>query len=253
MFQSGDVMADDVDEEPLQEPTITDIHGRHVDPLTGRILAEGETSTGSIFAPALNDDDGARTRGPGYYGGFGQQKSFQEMMQSLRAAGFKGENITLLVTPRAEEENAPIEPPPPPVVEDPDALYELSRGNIYQTSCGYCWAVLRGKQRTRGFKLDELQQAASQGCGTCRVLTQTIDHFALMVFKSHDAKQVRIRQEYDKTGLLLSQCSSVNVFFDQYNRERLVIEIYGPPGKHSPLSLHGDRKCGADIGLQLAL
>src|SRR5256885_1324625 len=73
------VMSDNSEDENVPAPTITDIHGRHVDPFTGRILEEGETSGESIFAASAQDPD-ALPSGEGYYHGLGQAGSFKEMM-----------------------------------------------------------------------------------------------------------------------------------------------------------------------------
>ncbi len=94
-------------DEDLPLPIITDLHGRSVDPASGRILRGGQGDPDSIFyAPSKPLGDG----GNEYYH-FENGSTVPDLMQKLRRAGFRGKGIQLLVTPRPEHENPPVWPP----------------------------------------------------------------------------------------------------------------------------------------------
>jgi hypothetical protein len=213
---SGDMSSSD-GEFPL--PIITDLHGRSVDPTSGRILRGGQGNPDSIFyvpSRPLGDN------GDDYY------HTVPDLVQKLRRAGFRGKRIRLVAeTPRPEDENPPVLPPPPKSTAS-ETLYEVSEGNIHRTSCGYCWAVTQNKQRPRGFTLEEFSVAATNGCATCVVLQKSVGHFAELIFKKFSPSQVRVRQNEAsstfKTGLL-SQTDKVTVFFDEYGAEAIELDF----------------------------
>lgn len=220
--ESGDLILNDQD-DPL--PVLVDIHGHRVDPITGRVLRGAEEATGSVFHTVPDSDHDEST----YYR-FADGSSVPDMMRMLRGAGFQGQKIILAVTPRPQDENPPVLPPPPKVSFS-DGPYEISGGNTHRTSCGYCHAVITRKERPRGYTLQELCDAARQGCETCGVLHKAIEHFGKLIFQQFDPNKVRVQQKelsrLFKTGLL-SHSELVTAFFDEYGAEAVQLDFKGP-------------------------
>ena len=216
-------------DDDLPLPIVVDIHGRRIDPLTGRILSDGQENLDSIFYAPSNENS---LMAPGYYHiDIGSKSiSFKEMMKMVRDSGFRGQQVNLVITPDPNKENAPVPAPPSIFAQqsDSDTLYEVSRGNILRTSCGYCWAVSKGEQRPSGFTLQELNEAAVRGCEACNVLQKSIAHFASLLFENYSPRKVRVRQQEVSsiypTGLL-SQTDKVGVYFDEYGQEGVELDF----------------------------
>ncbi|KAK3642958.1 hypothetical protein LTR56_010555 [Elasticomyces elasticus] len=205
----------------LHHLEVIDIYGRICDPITGNPLGEGQEAPGSIFYVPVEDP----RRDYQVFVGKAETMPFSKLMEQLRAAGFEGGSMMMHVTPRPEDaDRAPSPPPLRPSHQDKSGM-EYSSGDIYRTDCAYCWAVMRGKERERGFRLDEIQQAAKKGCSTCDVLQQSIGEYAPMIFPAFSCEKVRIRQEGIGETRLLSDTSEVIVCFDEYQDEFIKLEF----------------------------
>jgi hypothetical protein len=92
-----------------------------------------------------------------------------------------------------------------------------STASFWRTKCNYCWAVIRGRGRESGFRLEEIEGAAERGCGACTVLQNSIRHFADMIYPTYSSSKVRVRQKVEAPHALLSDAKLVRVSFDEYN------------------------------------
>ncbi|KAK5677194.1 hypothetical protein LTS10_010383 [Elasticomyces elasticus] len=219
---------------------VIDIYGRICDPITGNPLGEGQEAPGSIFYVPVEDP----RRDYQVFVGKAETMPFPKLMEQLRAQGFEGGSMMMHVTPRPEDaDRAPSPPPLRPSHQDKSGM-EYSLGDIYRTDCAYCWAVMRGKERQRGFGLDEIQQAAKKGCSTCNVLQQSIGEYALMMFPAFSCEKVRIRQQGIGETRLLSDTSEVIVCFDEYQDEFIKLEFKGSR-KASPSRPFADKGGGS--------
>jgi hypothetical protein len=203
-------------------PEIYDLHGRLRDPYTGNPLEEGQEGPNSIFyvsglSSATNPDyrlfTGPDTTIP-----------FSEMMQMLRNAGFEGRSITMHTTPRPQDAER-VPSPPPKGYNDTEET--MSFGSPYRTNCNYCWAIIKQKERERGFRLHEIRGAADRGCSACGVLYAGICRFAGMLFERFDISKVRVRQMESGRSKLLGDTKKVNVCFDEYNGENIDLSFKG--------------------------
>lgn len=203
-------------------PEIYDLHGRLLDPYTGNVLEDGQEGPNSIFyVPGLSS-----ATQPDYRLFTDTDKSipFSEVMQTLRDAGFQGASITTLTTPRPEDAER-VPSPPPRTYEGTEET--MSFGNLYRTDCNYCWAVIKGRERERGFRLHEIKGATERGCSTCGVLYAGICRFAGLLFTRYDISQVRVRQMGHGISRLLGETKKVNVCFDEYNGETFDLSFKG--------------------------
>lgn len=209
------------DSTPFVE--VVDIHGRVCDPTTGNPLGDGQEGPGSIFHVPISDPR------PDYqlYTSRDETASFSKLMQDLREAGFQGGNIFMHATPRPQDIDRIPSPPPTLSSHRNGSDIEASFGNIYRTECAYCWAILRGKERQQGFKLHEIQQAASKGCSTCDVLQKGITAFADLIFPAYNCERIRIRQEGNEKTRLLSETNNVTVCFDEHEGEVIKLTFKG--------------------------
>jgi hypothetical protein len=160
----------------------------------------------------------------------GQEKtiSWEDMMKQMRIQGFQGANIFPMITPRPEDVDRVPSPPPANMgYQHFGEGVETSFASFYQTKCAYCWAIVRGKERERGFKLSEICQAARNGCSTCNVLQLGITKFANLLLPKYNYEKARIRQEYNKRLQLLSEAKSVTVSFDEYGGEMIGLVFDG--------------------------
>jgi len=203
-------------------PEIYDLHGRLRDPYTGNPLEEGQEGPNSIFyVPGLSS-----ATNPDYmlFTGPDTAIPFSEMMQKFRDAGFEGGNITWNITPRPQDAERVPSPPPKDYSDTEDTM---SFGRLYRTNCNYCWAIIKQKERERGFRLHEIKGAADRGCSTCGVLYAGICRFAGMLFERYDTSQVRVRQLESGRSRLLGDTKKVNVCFDEYNGETFDLSFKG--------------------------
>jgi hypothetical protein len=213
---------------PPPLPRIMDQNGRIRDPYTGNPLEDGQEGPGSIFhVPSSRDKPDYRL-----FTGKDTSKSFSEVMENLRAAGFEGEYIMMLVTPRPEDLDRIPSPPPPEGNHISSSGVETAFGNLYRTECNYCWAIACGNERENGFTLQEINQAAANDCSTCYVLHTGITRFADLIFPEYDSRRIRVRQKEHGKSNLLSDTRAVYVSFDEYAGETMV------------LSFNGSGKCG---------
>lgn len=202
---------------------VVDIHGRICDPITGNPLGDGQEGPGSIFHVPISDPRSDYQ----VYTGRDETTPFSKIMEGMREAGFEGGNIFMHTTPRPEDIDRIPSPPPPRSSHHNDSDIEASFGNIYRTECAYCWAILRGNERQNGFKLHEIQQAASKGCSTCDVLQKGITAFAGLIFPAYNSEKIRIRQEGNEKTRLLSETKDVTVCFDEYKGEVIKLTFKG--------------------------
>jgi hypothetical protein len=207
---------------PKVLPRVLDHHGRVRDPRTGNPMEDGNEGDGSIFAAPHAET------APDYrvFTGNDVSQPFSEVMETLRRAGFEGDSVTLMLTPRPQDVDR-VPSPPPPAAHHSDFNVETSLGSFYHTECAYCWAVVQGKERERGFTLREICQAAAQGCSTCNVLQDGIVEFARLIFPRFSAEKVRVRQKENGESKLLSETRAVNVCFDEYGGETIVLTFGG--------------------------
>jgi hypothetical protein len=206
----------------LALPEIYDLHGRLRDPYTGNPLEEGQEGPNSIFyVPGLTS-----ATNPDYmlFTGPDTAIPFSEMMQKMRDAGFEGGNIMMNITPRPQDAERVPSPPPKGYNDTEDAM---SFGSLYRTNCNYCWAIIKGKERERGFRLQEIKGAAESGCSTCGVLYAGICRFAGILFERYDMSKVRVRQLELGRSRLLEDAKKVNVCFDEYNGEAFDLNFKG--------------------------
>jgi hypothetical protein len=203
-------------------PEIYDLHGRLRDPYTGNPLEEGQEGPNSIFyvpgLPSATNPDYKLFTGPD------TAIPFSEMMQTFRDAGFEGGNITMHITPRPQDAER-VPSPPPKGYNDTEET--MSFGSLYRTNCNYCWAIIKQKERERGFRLHEIKGAADRGCSTCGVLYAGIFRFAGMLFERYDISKVRVRQMESGRSRLLGDTKKVNVCFDEYNGETFDLSFKG--------------------------
>ena len=208
--------------QPTPFVEMIDIHGRVCDPVTGNPLGDGQEGPGSIFHVPSKDE-------PRDYVVFTDQgkKPWSDVMKTLVNSGFQGGHIMMHSTPRPEDVDRPPSPPPSLTSHQESGGFQVSTGNIYRTQCAYCWAILQGKERERGFKLCEIQQAAAKGCGACDVLCNAVVAFGDIIFASHDNRKVRIRQKGEGITRLLSESKQVTVCFDEHDAEVMKLSIKG--------------------------
>jgi hypothetical protein len=207
------------DESSLVVPRVYDLHGRQRDPFTGNAMEDGQEGPNSIFyVPGLPSETS-----PDYvlYMGDGKPTPFSKHMRMLRDAGFEGSSMFMHVTPRPQDRSRIPSPPP----DLSDSLKARVVATFYRTNCNYCWAIIRGKERESGFRLEEIKGAADRGCGTCDVLLNSIERFANMIFPSFDRSKVRVRQKFEARSQLLSDTKEVRVCFDEYHGETLVLSF----------------------------
>lgn len=202
---------------------VVDIHGRICDPATGNPLGDGQEGPGSIYHVPTSDPRGDFR----IYTSRDETIPVSKMMESLREAGFQGGEIFMHTTPRPEDIDRIPSPPPPQPPRRNDGEIEASFGNIYRTECAYCWAIVCGKERQHGFKLHEIQQAASKGCSSCDVLQKGITAFADLIFPAYNTDKIRIRQEGNEKTRLLSETKDVTVCFDEYGGEVIRLAFKG--------------------------
>jgi hypothetical protein len=204
-------------------PKIVDLHGQLRDPYSGNALEEGQEGPGSIFhAPSSRSDPDYRL-----FTGEDITIPFSQLMEQLRAAGFEGENIFMITTPRPQDIDRVPSPPPPQLDHVNGSGVETSFGYFYRTKCNYCWAIVQGRERERGFTLREINQAAENGCSTCAVLYAGITRFADLIFPKYESGGVRVRQKENGRSRLLSETRAVNVCFDEYGGETIVLSFNG--------------------------
>jgi hypothetical protein len=206
-------------------PFVTDLHGRVCDPQTGLPFEEGQAGPGSIFHVPQSSPDPSR-RAPEYhmYTGENTSVSFSQVMQQAQAQGFQGKNIFILGTPRPQDLNR-VPSPPPPEQDDSDPAFQYSYARFYRTKCNYCWAVVKGSERERGFTLQEIFQAAQKGCSTCNALHDGIIRFANLIFPKYNYEKVRIRQVTHGKSRLLSETKAANVTFDEFGAETMSLSF----------------------------
>jgi hypothetical protein len=210
---------------PTVFPTVFDIHGRLLDPTSGAPLPDGQEAPGSIFHVPSSEAAAEPTIHTDLSGNL-STISFSKLMQQMRRQGFEGENVFWDVAPRPEDlERVPS--PPPPLVDYSDADVETTYASFYCTQCAYCWAVVQGSERSRGFKLSEICQAAIKGCSTCNVLQHGITKFADLLFPKYSNEKVRIRQGENGISKLLSETKAVTVCFDEYGGETIGLTFNG--------------------------
>jgi hypothetical protein len=206
-------------------PKVMDLHGQLRDPETGNPLSDGQEGPGSIFyVPSAGPKE------PDYHVFTGPDKSepFSEMMEKLRAAGFQGGNIFMHVTPRPQDIDRVPSPPPSELERGKgDSGFEQSTGRLHRTKCNYCWAVVRGKERERGFTLAEIENAARKGCSTCGVLQNGIKKFADLLFPCYVSEKVRLRQKENGVSKLLCETNTVSATFDEYAGETILLKFGG--------------------------
>jgi hypothetical protein len=209
-------------------PLVMDLHGQLRHPKTGNPLSDGQEMPGSIFHVLSRDED----RAPEYqlFTGPDQITPFSKFMELIRANGFQGNSIFLHITPRPEDIDR-VPSPPPPEMAPGQHNYGVSTGRLHRTKCNYCWAIVRDKERERGFTLAEIEQAARNGCSTCRVLRAGITKFADLLFPRYDFGKVRVRQKENGTSKLLSETNNVRVTFDEYGGESISL-TFGRPGQY---------------------
>jgi hypothetical protein len=200
---------------------IFDFRGRRLDPETGTLLGGGEETKDSIFY--TNKSQNSRPDAE-------RNPLLADVMAGL-GPGFEGSgrNVFLNITPHHDDEFKPPSPPPP----------EMSRGFrttraginapptsiVYRTVCAYCYAILRDRQRERGYRLSEIVQAAAQGCGTCDVIQKVIKSYADLIFSEYDPLKVMVRQSHNTPNQLLSQTKKVTIVFDEYGGESIVLNF----------------------------
>lgn len=208
-------------------PLVMDLHGQLRDPNTGNALSDGQEMPGSIFHAVSS----VESRTPDYqvFTGPDQTTPFSKIMEQMRAAGFQGNNVFLHLTPRPEDIDR-VPSPPPPEMAPGQYNHGFSTGQLHRTKCNYCWAVVRDKERERGFTLAEIEQAARNGCSTCGVLRAGIKKFADLIFPRYDLGKVRVRQKENGTSKLLSETNTVGVTFDEYGGETISL-TFGRPGQ----------------------
>jgi hypothetical protein len=214
-------------------PKIVDLHGQLRDPYSGNPLEEGQEGPDSIFHVPSSSSKTA----PDYrlYNGKDTTIPFSQFMETLRAQGFEGDNIFMHATPRPEDLDRVPSPLPSPR-DYKDSAFEISLGNLYRTTCNYCWAIVRGKERETGFTLREIDQAARNGCSACGVLHAGITHFADLVFPKYQSGRVRVRQKENGKSRLLSETGAVDVRFDEYGGETLVLTFNGSSKSVKPFA-----------------
>ena len=213
-------------EEKDDSPLIRNFHGDFVDPRTGRILRSNPKSI--FFSPHQREDNSYVHFDKGSMG-----NTVPDLLQNFGELGLRPKQVTLMVTPSPSTLAAPVSRPPSrsSFQMDDDDLYEVSGGNTFRSTCGYCWQVSERKQRPRGFTVKELSEAAKAGCDTCNALQRSVRHFGDLVFghSGYTLDKVRVKQQ-ERAGAtfetgLLSHANKVLVHFDEHGGETLEMDF----------------------------
>lgn len=201
--------------------TLYDFRGRRLDPETGTLLGAGEETQDSIFYTK-------RSRGSRPDA---EHNLFLAEYLAASGPGLAGNGLTTYfnITPHPDEVFKPPTPPPPEMLRGfrttRAGMKARPTGIIYRTACAYCYAILRDSQRDRGYRLDEIVRAASQGCGTCDVIQKVVREFADLIFGEYDPLKVMVRQSHNKPAQLLSQTKRMTVVFDEYGGQPIVLNF----------------------------
>jgi hypothetical protein len=198
-----------------------DFRGRRLDPETGTLLGSGEETQDSIFY--TNRSQKPRPDA--------ERNPFLTNFRAGLGPGFEGSgrNVFLHITPHPDDEFKPPSPPPPEMSRGfrttRSGIDTPLTGIVYRTVCAYCYAILRDRQRERGYRLSEIVQAAAQGCGTCDVIQKVIKSYADLIFSEYDPLKVMVRQSHNTPDQLLSQTKRVTIVFDEYGAESIVLNF----------------------------
>ena len=212
----------------------TDPHGRILDENL-QPPPDGQQGPGSIFHVPSSETKAAHKAQSG------KITSVEDLLKASEYHGFerrnqyKTSNVIMLLTDDPKEESRP---PSPPSSQFNALSSEALSGATHYTACAFCWAVVKGKERWKGFTLKELNGAARQGCDTCNVLQKSIRHFTDIIFPTYEDEKVRVCQSVDHPLKLLSQTKKVSITFEEHGGETISMQ-FGDQRRlaHLPLTL----------------
>lgn len=93
---------------------------------------------------------------------------------------------------------------PTPETSDQSSPYQTFEGNIYRTTCAYCWATVCRHNWQEPFTLHQIRNSGLQGCETYTILQGAIVYFTNLLILDYDEGKVRIIQSENEPTRLLS-------------------------------------------------